>query len=200
MAKDAGTPAPDKEPLTDWGSIPDNEDDRKEFYSESPDRGMAISLGAIVEDRLTVILKKIMRPEIKLANEIFQPTGPLGNFRTKISLVYLLGLVDKPFYEDLSTVNRIRNRFAHQLKIKSFEQHPICAWIKSMRVYPTLVALRDRPSHPDRKFAKALSFSMKIQLETARDSYRECLRLIIHHLSVIEHRLPDNPPPSSHEP
>ena len=87
---------------------PDDPDDIKEFYDLSPDRGLAITLAAIVDNRLTSILKLLMRSDApKLANELFQPTGPLGNFRTKVSLAYMLRVFDKPFYEDLMTVLRI---------------------------------------------------------------------------------------------
>ena len=61
-------------------------DDIKEFFDESPDRGIAISLPAIIDNRLTSILRAIMLPEKKLLDEMFQPSGALGNFRTKINL------------------------------------------------------------------------------------------------------------------
>jgi hypothetical protein len=41
-------------------------DDIKEFFDDSPDRGIAISLPAIIDNRLTSILKAVMLPNEKL--------------------------------------------------------------------------------------------------------------------------------------
>jgi len=58
-------------------------DDIKEFFDESPDRGIAISLPAILDNRLTSLLKGFMRADEKILNEMFQGSGPLGSFKTK---------------------------------------------------------------------------------------------------------------------
>lgn len=41
------------------------------------------------------------------------PTGPLGAFGVRNQLAYALGLIDKPTFEDIRLVLKIRNRFAH---------------------------------------------------------------------------------------
>jgi DNA-binding MltR family transcriptional regulator len=161
-------------------------DDLEEFYDDSPDRGLAISLPAIVENRLTSILREVMRPDEKLANELFQPSGPLGTFSSKIRLAYMLELVDKKFYEDVSTINKIRNLFAHKVEMKRLEQHPVSSWIKGMHIYSTLVKVRDNPSHPDKEFEAALGHMLQNQLSTMRDSFRECIRMVITQLNIQE--------------
>jgi DNA-binding MltR family transcriptional regulator len=164
-------------------------DDIKEFFDDSPDRGIAISLPAIIDNRLTSILKAIMLPEEKLLNELFQPSGAFGNFKTKISLVYMLGLINKQFYQDLSAINKIRNYFAHRLEVKRLDQPPIDAWIKGMDVYRSLVSIKDKPVSPDDKaaaFAKAL---MIAELDTMRNCFRNCLRFVILRLNELERTL-----------
>lgn len=172
-------------------------DDIKEFYEDSPDRGLAISLPAIIENRLTSILRAIMRPDEKILNELFQPSGALGDFGTKIRIAYMLRIVEKEFYEDLRSINKIRNHFAHRLEIKSLEQHPISAWIQGMHVYSTLIQVRDNPTHSDEKFEKALGVMLKVQLSTMRDSFRECIRMMIHHLNNFEQSIRKDRPRSS---
>jgi hypothetical protein len=56
------------------------------FYDHSSERAMAIMLGAIVENHLTALLRLLMRREKTLADEMFNPSGPLGPFGTKIRL------------------------------------------------------------------------------------------------------------------
>ena len=130
-----------------------------------------------------------MLPDEKLLNELFQPSGALGNFKTKISLVYLLGIVNKEMYQDLSAINKIRNYFAHRLEIKRLDQHPIDAWIKGMSVYRSLVSIKDKPVSPDDKpaaFAKAL---MIAELDTMRNCFRNCVRFMIVRLNYLEKTL-----------
>lgn len=163
-------------------------DDIKEFFDESPDRGIAISLPAIIDNRLTSILRAIMLPEKKLLDEMFQPSGALGNFKTKINLVYVLGLINKEFYDDLSAVNKIRNYFAHRLEIKELEQKPIESWIKGMHIYRTLIAMRDNPPKrdPAADFGKAL---MTVELDSMRNCFRNCVRFLILRLNDLERKL-----------
>jgi DNA-binding MltR family transcriptional regulator len=161
-------------------------DDIKEFFDESPDRGLAISLPAILDNRLTSILKVTMRGDEKLFNELFQPSGPLGNFKTKINLVYMLGIVDKEFYQDLLAICKIRNYFAHRLAIKTLEQHPISAWIKGMEIYRVTVASVHKLVRSNPEFAKTWNSMMKLETQTMRDSFRICIRFMILRLNEAE--------------
>src|ERR1700689_2400351 len=97
--------------------------DFKEFFDESPDRGIALSLPAIIENRIDAILKAYMRQDDTTAvNEYFQPNGP--PFAAKVRLAYLLGLLGPDVFKDLRTIIKIRNEFAHRLAIKLFDQSP----------------------------------------------------------------------------
>jgi DNA-binding MltR family transcriptional regulator len=121
------------DPGEPWWDLPDI----REFYDDSPDRGIAISLPAIIDNRLASILALVMRDDKKLLSELLN--GPLGNFGTKINLVYMLGIVKEDVYRDLRVIHKIRNEFAHKVEIKQLDQHPISAWIKSMTVYQAAV-------------------------------------------------------------
>ena len=114
-------------------------DEREAFYDHSSPRTMAIVLAAIVENHLTAVLRLIMRRSSKLdkaiADDLFRSTGALGPFATKIRLAYMLRIIADTTYKDLMTVSRIRNRFAHDLAVKSFEDQQITDWIKEMHIY-----------------------------------------------------------------
>ena len=130
-----------------------------------------------------------MLPDEKILNELFQPTGALGSFKTKTNLAYMLGLVNEEFYQDLSTIIKIRNHFAHRVDIKRLEQDPISIWIKGMASYRSLVAIRDRPPSPDNKAANFAKTLMMAELDSMRNCFRNCVRFMILRLNEIERTL-----------
>lgn len=52
---------------------------------------------------------------------LFRPSGALGTFSIKIDLAHLLGLLSDEAYKDLTNLKNIRNDFAHELELDSFD-------------------------------------------------------------------------------
>lgn len=102
-----------------------SKDEKEAFYYFYSDRALAIVLSAILEDRLTSIIRFLMRRDTTIANELFKPTGPLGPFGTKIRLAYMLRIIEHTMYNDMFIVSKIRNKFAHDLSVDSFENRPM---------------------------------------------------------------------------
>jgi DNA-binding MltR family transcriptional regulator len=173
-----------------------DDEDRKEmedFHDRSPHRSIAISLTALVENRLTSYLRIVMRQDPKIANDLFQPSGPLANFGTKIRLAYMFGLIAPEFSKDLLIINKIRNEFAHKPEVKRFDLPPINVWIRDMYAHKTLTALRDKPSEPEPKekpysedFLHALQSTLKTELESPEGPFKECVRLFLNYLKHSE--------------
>ena len=92
---------------------------------DGSDRATAIVGGAFVEDHLTQALKSKMVNDEKLIQEMFSPSCALGDFGTKIHFGYLIGAYSKQAHKELNTVKRIRNNFAHQLQLNTFERNDI---------------------------------------------------------------------------
>lgn len=165
-------------------------DELEAFYDQSSDRSIAIILSAIVENHLTTILKLLMRREKAIVEELFSPSGPLGPFGTKIRLAYMLRVIAEPTYKDLLITSKIRNEFAHDLSIKTLETPRIADRIKSMHVYSLLknmAATYDKASENPNIVGRIVSSS----LSSVRNSYRDCLRLMIHHLVDFENGIKD---------
>jgi hypothetical protein len=85
-------------------------------------RATAVVGGAFVEEHLTYALRSRMVPDEKVIQERFAPGRAFGDFGAKIDLGYLMGVYGKQAYKELITIRRIRNDFAHQLEVNSFDR------------------------------------------------------------------------------
>ena len=147
---------------------------------------MAIMLGAIVENHLTALLRLLMRREKTLADEMFNPSGPLGPFGTKIRLGYMLRIISPQAYKDLIIVNKIRNKFAHDLSVTTFEDQQIAAWIQNMNMFGTVKRMAEKAKkrmesgESQREGTTTFDFVASNALSSMKDAYRDCLRYLIH--------------------
>lgn len=94
-------------------------------FDASTDRAAAIIGGGYVEERLLRALKGHLRRNEKTFSWLFHHSGPLASFEAKIKLGILVGLLTEEFAHDLSIIKDVRNRFAHQLDLRSFETDSI---------------------------------------------------------------------------
>ena len=83
-------------------------------------RIMAVVGGALLDQRLTMMLEARLRPSKKVIERLFKPTGPMGPFANKIHLAYLLHMYPSIIYEHMLTICDIRNKFAHTLHFETF--------------------------------------------------------------------------------
>jgi hypothetical protein len=92
---------------------------------EGSDRANAVVGGAFVELHLTYFLKSRMVKDRKVTEEMFRPGRAFGDFGAKVDLGYLIGVYSKRAHKELITIKRIRNNFAHQFDLNSFERDDI---------------------------------------------------------------------------
>lgn len=161
-----------------------------EFSSKNSPRAKAIVLGAIVENHLNSAIKFAFHKDEKTWNELFQPSGPLGDFRTKIRLAYMARVItDTNLKKDLLTVAKIRNRFAHDISTTRFDDQPVRQWIKNMYSYGRIKQIAE--SKPEPGHSSFVRARMEWMRETKRKalrsmsaSYLEALGQILHELIV----------------
>lgn len=168
-------------------------EEAKAFYDISSDRAIAIILSAIVENHLTILLRLIMRrDDERVADELFRPSGPLGPFGTKIRLAYLLRVVAPETYKDLLVISKIRNAFAHDMRITSFDDQKIADQIKNMHIYAVVKKMgeeateRLRNNESKGRFGHVRDQIARDDLSTLKDAYRACLAYMIHHIANFE--------------
>ena len=97
---------------------------RKEMLKES-DRGLALYATAHIDNELETILRDKLVGNANHLNDVFSFNGPLGIFSSKIKLSYSLGLISKITMNDINTLRKIRNEFAHSNQSLSFESEKI---------------------------------------------------------------------------
>jgi DNA-binding MltR family transcriptional regulator len=113
-----------------------NQDERDAHaeIEESFDRAAALVSAAFVDERLTAALKARFHQDKKVMKAMFDPGGPLGSFSAKIDLAFLVGMLSKEAIQDLHIIRKIRNKFAHEMKVKSFDASRVRDLIKDLRV------------------------------------------------------------------
>jgi DNA-binding MltR family transcriptional regulator len=138
------------------------------------------------------------RNEKEISQQLFNPSGSLGPFGTKIRVAYMLRILPPEIHRDLMIVSKIRNKFAHDLSIKSFDNQQITDWVKSMHHYnmflssvKTFQEKAERESNlpeSDREF-RTIAYVLGNSAKTIAGAYRETVRLIIHWIVDYEHHI-----------
>lgn len=121
-------------------------DSEKDLITEIPkdsDRAAAIIAASLFEARLQEAIKFRMQRDPKIEERLFQPSGPLGAFSTKIDLAYMIGLISKAAHADAIHIKDIRNPFAHKLDVKNFKTNKIADKAKNLQLINSLIALRE---------------------------------------------------------
>ncbi len=92
----------------------------KEFH-DAPDRVLAIVGAAYLDSLLERLFRAVFVEDKKQADNLLAPTGALGSNGARYQLAYCLGLLEKKQRDDLRTIAKIRNAFAHRYNVPSFE-------------------------------------------------------------------------------
>ena len=171
----------------------EDKDEVAAFYERGSDRAVAVVCLAIVENRLIDLLKAAMRKDEKTQGELFNPSGPIGNLATKIKLAYMLGLIHADVYSDLRLVTKIRNEFAHSVRITSFDEPSIKNRIEGLHAFGVWKSLEQKSAaltdpNADSN-ARLQAQILRDELSNWRDRFRMCLRLCIWQLVMSTKRV-----------
>jgi len=119
----------------------DSLDDWNKFYeelqNESP-RAAVIIAGAFLDSQLRDLLSSFLVDDPKVVDEFLgsdkNPDRPLSSFSSRIKAAYCLGLISKSIYDDLETIRKIRNKFAHKTHGYTFDEPEIVSWCNSLKL------------------------------------------------------------------
>lgn len=106
-------------------------------HAETQDRSLAIIFTSYAEKYLVDIIKQKMSGlNPKLSEKLFKPDGLLGSLQAKIDVAKALNILGEELFNDIQTMGRIRNKFAHELAIVDFNNSEINKFINKLRINP----------------------------------------------------------------
>jgi len=120
-------PAGLKNSLIDWIQF------RRELTNES-DRGCALLAASHIDYLLEEALKSKLIGSKNEFNTLFDFNGPLGNFSSRISISYSIGLITKEEKLDLQIIRSIRNKFGHSPIAINFESPDVSSLCNNLRL------------------------------------------------------------------
>lgn len=130
-----------------WNHLTSYREIIDELHNAS-DRTLAIIGSALVENYLTDAIKRRLRQHANAANQLFQPTGAVGAFRSKVCLGFLMGIYEESIFDDLNRVATMRNDFAHKAEPLKFETPKIASQCSALSIVePQVVSL-----HSEKRF------------------------------------------------
>ncbi len=95
---------------------------QSEFNRETP-RAVAIVGYAYLDD----FLKELLKATLIENKRLFKDFTKRLNSEQRINMCYLLGLIDERIKDDLKQIKNIRNEFAHDKELNSFDKKNIGA-------------------------------------------------------------------------
>jgi DNA-binding MltR family transcriptional regulator len=132
------------DPLTDWEGF------YEEIQNESA-RGAVIIAGAFLEAQLGNLISKFLVDDSKVVDELIgaenKTDRPLSSLSARIKAAYCMGLISRSMYDDLESVRKIRNKFAHKMHGYTFDEPEIVSWCKSLKLAKMIKDVS--PHYPD---------------------------------------------------
>ncbi len=95
------------------------------FYHDESDRAAALLASSFLEAFLAQFLKKFMIDDQQLCDALLKGYGPLATFSARRECAYAFGHIDEIMRNDIKYIAKIRNEFAHNHVIQSFNETPI---------------------------------------------------------------------------
>lgn len=142
-------------PLSDWKGF------YEELQSEKP-RAAVIIAAAFMDGWLRQLIANFMVDDAKAVDDLLGAENnsdcPLSSFSARIKASYCLGLISKDEYDDLNTIRKIRNQFAHRMHDLSFDDEKIVTWCNSLQIPKEIIsALTDFPKSHKTMFLVGVS-------------------------------------------
>lgn len=91
---------------------------------EKSDLAKVLVATSFIDTTLSSLLNKFFINS-KISNRIISNIGFLGNYQAKSDISYILGLISKPLYNNIVKIGEIRNKFAHDFKLTTFNDEEI---------------------------------------------------------------------------
>jgi len=99
----------------------------RDTLSVETDRGVALVCAAYLDEELRALLEKTFVNVPNTVGKLFEGTGPLATFSSRIDLTFAVGLLSGESHRALHLIRKVRNEFAHEHRQESFLDQDISA-------------------------------------------------------------------------
>ncbi len=99
----------------------------RQTLSAETDRGVALVCAAYLDEELRALLEKTFVDVPNTVGKLFEGTGPVATFSSRIDLAFATGLLSVESHRALQLIRKIRNDFAHEYGERSFRDQDISA-------------------------------------------------------------------------
>ncbi len=144
----------------------------REFH-EQPDRVVAIVGAAFLDSTLDSLLRAVLIDSHDDVEGLLGPNGALGASGARCQLAYCLGLITLDQRDDIKTIAKIRNKFAHDFNITAFDLSPIRDYCASLKNPAQFAAM------PAQLFSRHVANQMAEYVREITSSPREQFRMSV---------------------
>ncbi len=152
-----------------------------EFHAAS-DRAFAVLGAAYMDELLEELLRATFIEDAEATERLLGMTGPIGSNGARYNLAYSLALISKEERDDLKTIARIRNRFAHEYSAVGFDDDDeVRALVRKMHFVKRRAALQQGlvADAKTREAAASIASLKASSRELFRDAIIEFLVLVL---------------------
>lgn len=101
-------------------------------FNKETERGAALAAAAMIDDQLGKIIDAFLIPNKGSQALLSGFNAPLGSFSARIAAAYGMGLISEAEYRECELIRKVRNEFAHQIKVSFAKEKVIslCAQLQ----------------------------------------------------------------------
>jgi hypothetical protein len=86
-------------------------------FNKETERGAALAAAAMIDDQLGRTIEAFLVPNKGSKALLDGFNAPLGSFSARIAAAFGLGLISEVEYRECEILRKVRNEFAHQIKV-----------------------------------------------------------------------------------
>ncbi|QBB69303.1 hypothetical protein ELE36_02325 [Pseudolysobacter antarcticus] len=160
----------------------DYNDFQKNYEGES-DRSVVILAASFLEQTLEGYIRTKL-VEAAPVSKLFEGYAPLSTFAAKIDIAFALGLIPVHIHDDLRTIKKLRNLFAHKPDSLSFSSSQVADICRNLRDIKRSDGTTWEIAEARSRYLNAVLFSlMHMDAQAART---DRLKVPVFHFEVVE--------------
>jgi mannitol operon repressor len=103
-----------------------------EEFNKETERGATLAAAAMIDDQLGRTIESFLIPNKGSKALLDGFNAPLGSFAARIAAAFGLGLLSEMEYRECELIRKVRNEFAHQIKVsfKTEKVANLCAQLQ----------------------------------------------------------------------